>query len=205
LHVGRGSAAAVGDRGLAFAEAGASAFAARGLASVAATLGVQGATGRTGGASWSRAAVTARVGAGDGRLGVGVEGTYAAAGRTAPVFERPLVGGPAPLFFDAAAFGQRLALPALPTGYRAGRRAAVARVSLGGVGLAGFAPYAAVVSAGERLGGWGRLVGLEQRFAAPFVPFARLPEVRAVAGVARILDAPLTDRTRGYLLLSYSP
>jgi hypothetical protein len=205
LHAGRGSAAAVGGRGLAFGEVGASAFAARGTASLAASLALRGAGGRTADASWTRGAASASVRAGGARLALSVEGTYAAAARSAPIFEQPLVGGPAPQFFDAAAFGQRIALPALPTGYRGGRQAAVARAAVGGVGLAGFSPYAAAVSAGSRLGDWGRLVGLEQRFNGPFAPFARLVELRALAGVAHIFDAPLKNRTRAYLQLTYTP
>ena len=143
--------------------------------------------------------------AGGDRVGLAVEGTYALVGRGAPVYEQPLVGGSAPALFDNAAFSQRLALPALPTGYRGGRQAAVARVLVGGVGVAGFTPYAAAVSAGERLGDWGRLVGLEQRFTGPFAPFARLPQARVVAGVARIFDAPLRNRTRGYLSVTFVP
>lgn len=205
LHAGRGSAAAVGDRGLAFGEAGLVALLGRGMSSLGATLGAQAAAGRTAGASWRRAQLTARLSAGDDRLALALDGTYATVDRAAPAYEHPLVGGAAPALFDGAVLGQRLAVSALPTGYRTGRQAAVIRLGLGGVGVAGFTPYVSAVGAGERLGGWGRIAGLEQRFTGPFAPFARLPQVRVLGGVARIFDAPLHGRTRGYVSVTYVP
>jgi hypothetical protein len=182
-----------------------SAGAGSGTSFAGASVGVQAATGRTGGGAWRRGQATARLTVGGDRIGFALDGTYAAADAAAPAYERPLVGGAPPALFDAAVLGQRLAVPALPTGYRGGRQAAVVRLGAGGVGVAGFTPYLTAVSAGDRLRGWGRLAGLERRFTGPFAPFARLPQVRAVGGVARIFDAPLRDNTRAYLAVTYTP
>jgi hypothetical protein len=145
---------------------------------------------------------SARAYAGSARGALTLDATYAAVSDGAPVFERPLVGGPTPALFDAGLLSQRLAVPALPTGFRAGRRAAVARVGFGS-GL--VTPYASAVGAGDGRFAWSRLAGVESRFDGPFAPFARLPRVRVVAGVARIFDEPLRDRTRAYLSATFTP
>jgi hypothetical protein len=121
---------------------------------------------------------------------------------TLPSTSGPLVGGPTPALFDAAVLSQRLAVPALPTGFRGGRRAAVARLAYGG---AAVTPYVSAVGAGDGRLGWARLAGVERRFDGPFAPFARLPRVRLVAGVARIFDEPLRHTTRGYLSATFTP
>ena len=202
VSAGRGTGDVIGERGLAFAEGSLAASRGIGEAAAGVALGTHVAAGRTAGASWERATATVRAYAGSARTGLIAEGAYAEAGRDAPTFERPLVGGPPPALFDAAVLSQRLVVPALPTGFRAGRRAAVARLALGG---AGVTPYVSAVGAGDGRLGWSRLAGVERRFDGPFAPFARLPRVRAVAGVARIFDAPLAGRTRGYLSVTYAP
>jgi hypothetical protein len=200
--LGRGSTAVIGDRGLGFAEL--SIGASRGVdqRSAAVSLGGSVAAGRTAGARWERLGATARLSAGSDRGTVAVDGAFATVGRDAPAFERPLVGGAMPVLFDPAVLGQRLAVPALPTGFRTGRQAAVARVALSGPVLT---PYASAVGAGDGRLRWARLVGLERRFDAPFAPFARLPRARLVAGVARVFDEPLRGRTRGYLSATFTP
>jgi hypothetical protein len=199
---GRGSAAAIGDRGLAFADLSLGASRARGESSAGASLGAHLATGRTAGVGWQRLIATARLYAGSDRGSLAVDGAYATVGRDAPSYERPLVGGSTPALFDAAVLSQRLAVPALPTGFRGGRQAAVARVSLGGISVT---PYVSAVGAGEDRLRWARLAGIERRFDGPFAPFARLPRVRLVAGVARVFDEPLRGRTRGYLSATFTP
>ena len=97
---------------------------------------------------------------------------------------------------------KRFTLPALPTGYRAGRQAMTARLSLTG---GTFTPYYATVDAGEHLGSWTRLAGVETRTTIPFAPFARAALTRVIAGGARIFDGPLHDRTRFYFSLAFSP
>jgi hypothetical protein len=172
---GRGSAAAVGGRRLAFAEL--SVGASRGVdqRSVGVSLGGNVAAGRTAGARWERVAATARLTAGSDRGAVAVDAAFASVGRAAPAFERPLVGGSVPVLFDAAVLGQRLAVPALPTGFRSGRQAAVARVSLFGPALT---PFASVVGTGRRRAP----VGAARRPRAPLrrpVRPVRAPPARA--------------------------
>jgi hypothetical protein len=200
--IGRGSADVVSDRGLAFSELSVGVGAARGEMAAGAALGAHAATGRTAGTPWTRAVATARVTAGSPRGALELDAAFATVDADAPVYERPLVGGPTPALFDAAVLSQRLAVPALPTGFRGGRRAAVARLAYGG---AAVTPYVSAVGAGDGRLGWARLAGVERRFDGPFAPFARLPRVRLVAGVARIFDEPLRHATRGYLSATFTP
>jgi hypothetical protein len=197
-----GPAGATSDRRLAFAELSGSAGRAVGEASAGAAIGAQLSGGRTAGAGWRRVTATARLTAGSARGGVAVDGAFAAVDRGAPAFERPLVGGSVPVLFDPGLLSQRLAVAALPTGFRAGRQAAAVRVGLGGLVAT---PYVSTVGAGDGRLRWARLAGLERRFDGPFAPFARLPRVRVVAGVARVFDAPLRDRTRAYLSATFTP
>ncbi|GJG87715.1 hypothetical protein tb265_28960 [Gemmatimonadetes bacterium T265] len=201
-NAGAGAATAATGRRLALAEGGLSAGGARGDRGLYASLGAQVASGHTGGANWRRGMLTGAIGAYDDRFGVRLDGAYAAADRGAPAYERPAVGGAAPGLFDPGVVSQRLAFPALPTAYRAGRSAALSRLTLTGALLT---PYAAAAGAGDRPGGWTRVVGVETRAVTPFAPFARAPQSRLVGGVARIFDGPLRDRTRGYVSAVFVP
>jgi hypothetical protein len=123
----------------------------------------------------------------------------------APAFERLAVGGAPVGLVEDATLSQRLLLPALPTGYRTGTRAEVVRT---GLTVGGLMPYAGALRAhgtAEDAPSWTRLIGIEMRQATPFVPFARLPRSRVLAGVARVLDGPLADRTRGYVSVTFAP
>jgi len=189
-------------RRLALAEGGLSAGTARGERGVYGSVGGQVTAGRTGDADWRRGLVSAAAGAYGQQFGVRLDGTYAAADGAAPVHERPAIGGTAPGLFDPGVLSQRLVFPALPTAYRAGRSAAVTRLTLTGGAVT---PYAAALTAGERLVGWTRLAGVEARTTTPFAPFARAPQSRLVAGVARIFDGALRDRTRAYVSAAFVP
>ncbi len=189
-------------RRLALAEAGVRVGGERGDHGLYGLVGGQLAAGRTAGADWRRGTVNAAVGAYGARYGLRLDGTYAAAGAAAPAYERPAVGGAAPGLFDPGVLSQRLVFPALPTAYRAGRAAAVTRLAVTGTTLA---PYVAALTAGDRLGAWTRVAGVEARTATPFFPFARAPQSRLVAGVAEIFDGPLRDHTRGYVSAAFTP
>lgn len=197
-----GAARDAGGRRLALAEGGVSVGGARGVRGGYGRLDGQLAAGRTLGSDWRRGLASAALGAYGGQFGVRLDGLYAAADRGAPAYERPAVGGGAPGLFDAGVVSQRLVLPALPTAYRAGRTAAVARLGVTGGPIT---PYAAAVTAGERLRGWTRLAGVEARTTTPFAPFARAPESRLVLGAARIFDGPLENKYRGYLSIVFTP
>ncbi len=195
--------AVASSRSLALAEGSVSLRSGRGDGGLLAALGASGATGHTAGAAWRRGGATATLGAYSPAGVLRVDGAYVVAGRASPVYERPTVGGPAPELFDAAVLSQRLVLAALPTAFRAGRQAALARLSYTAGALV---PYAALVAAGDdRLGDRARLAGVELRQPTPFAPFARVPASRLVAGVARIFDRPLEGRTRGYLSVAFLP
>ncbi|HEY0777056.1 MAG TPA: hypothetical protein VGD56_03725, partial [Gemmatirosa sp.] len=205
LHEDNGSTLgvdAVGARRLAMAEGSLSVGVAGGQRGTYGLIGGQLATGRTAGADWRRGAVNASLGTYGPQYGLRVDGTYAAADDAAPAYERPAIGGVAPGLFDPGVLSQRLVFPALPTAYRAGRTAAVTRLAVTG---ASIAPYVAALSAGERLGGWTRVAGVEARTATPFLPFARAPQSRLLAGVAEIFDGPLRDHARAYVSAVFVP
>ncbi|MDQ6925551.1 MAG: hypothetical protein M3154_04860 [Candidatus Eremiobacteraeota bacterium] len=189
-------------RRLAFAEAGLGVGSALGSRGAYGSTGGQVASGRTGSADWQRGLMNATVGAYGDRFGLRLDGTYAVAHRRAPAYERPAIGGAVPALFDSAVVSQRLVFPALPTAYRVGRSAAITRLALTGNPIT---PYAAALSAGDHLGGWTRVLGVEFRTTTPFAPFARAPQSRLVAGVARIFDGALRDRTRAYVSAAFVP
>ena len=192
-----------GDRGLAFAELHGALAGGRGTGRVGAALALHGATGRTAGADWTRGVAAARLLVGRRTRALDLDAAVGATGRDAPAYEQFAVGGASTGLVDDATLAQRIALPALPTGYRVGPRVGLGRAALvlGAVQL-----HYTTLQAGRTLDGrWARLWGADLRETAPFAPFARIPQARIVAGVARVLDAPLADRTRGYFGLTFTP
>ena len=197
-----GPTTAATGRRLATAEAALNAGVERGEHGVYGAFGGQVASGRTDAANWRRGIVSAAVGAYGPQYGARLDGSYAAAVAGTPTYERPAIGGAAPGLFDPGVLSQRIIFPALPTGYLTGTRAATARVAVTGASLT---PYAATLAAGDRARSWTHVVGVEARTATPFLPFARAPQSRLVAGIAEILSGPLRDHTRGYVSAAFTP
>ena len=97
----------------------------------------------------------------------------------------------------------RLPLPAVPVGYVAGERIWTVRVE--GRTSAGVVPFWWAGTAGDELGDWKRVWGIEWRLTRDAIPYLGLPASRLEAGVARIMDEPLRHETRGWLSLSFRP
>jgi hypothetical protein len=127
-----------------------------------------------------------------------------AAGRDAPAFERFAVGGMERGLIDAGALTQRLSVPALPTAFRTGDRYALYRIAVARPGP-GFEAYVTSVTTGDGAQGPVRLAGIERRLLTIGVPQERRATMQVTGGVARILDAPLTNRTRAYIGAVYTP
>lgn len=176
-------------RTLGFAEyAGSYGLALRGVRLGASTT-AHGSAGRTGGDVWRRG-----LGMLEGRAEVvgvtfAARGMLGAIGGRVPAVEAFAAGGIDVPFVNAAVLAQRVAVPALPAGFAAGRRIGSYRFA---TSLGGFEPYYLAVAAGDRLRGWTRVVGAEQRVAAPPIGLLGLPAIEIVAGVGY----PLTGRFR---------
>ena len=122
-----------------------------------------------------------------------------------PMFERFFVGGGPPVLVDDALLSQRLTMPALPFGSRSGPRAATVRFALPG-NL--FEPYWWAASAGTRLDGWTRVLGVESRGSLGTLSGPMLAGITGVSyrgGVAYPLDAPVPKRLRAYFSLEWNP
>jgi hypothetical protein len=163
---------------------------------------VQGAAGVTDRVDWQRAVGTLAIRVGMGTQALSAAVTYGETSRGAPEYERLIVGGAPPPLFDPALLSQRLTHPGLPLGYAGGRRALAVR---GGATLLGLEPYLWIVSAGEDLVRWQRVIGTEQTLAIPALPLVFLPSTILQAGVAYSLDEPVRHQTRAYLVLRFRP
>jgi hypothetical protein len=165
-------------------------------------VGLHGSTGRTAGATWSRAIVSAALVVGQPRFAIAAEGAYGVIDLASDPFEQFTLGGTPPPLFDAALLAQRFAMPALPVGVAAGRHAAAYRLTLPGAGLR---PYFWSGSAGETLRTWHHVVGLEWAYETDGIWLVRVPGVRVQAGVGYSLSEPFRHETRGYVTLAYRP
>lgn len=168
------------------------------------TIGVHGASGRTGVAGWSRFIASAAIVWATPVVGVRASGLFGEAGGDVPPFEIFAAGGARLPLTDPALLSQRLPMPALPPGTLTGRRIAIGRLSL--PGRWPLEPYLWTASASRGFGGpWYRVIGAERNFDAPSSPLLRAPGVRATIGIAYTLDRPERHEVRGYAGVSYQP
>ena len=190
-------------RNLAFAEyAGSYRWLVRGVGLGAGAF-THAAAGRTGGSAWTRALGTLDASAELFGVTLAARGTLGAVGGDVPAFERFAAGGIAVPFVDRAVLAQRVAAPALPVGFAAGRRIAAYRFA---TTFAGFEPYYFALAAGERIaGGWTRVIGAEQRVATPPIGLLGLPAMEVSAGVGYPLTGPSRYDTQLYGGLTLRP
>jgi hypothetical protein len=178
----------------------------RGL-TVSPQLYAQFAEGGTGGDAWSRGLTTGALTLGGPRRSLRAEGTIgtvttAGPGEFGRAFEQFAIGGTHPPFFDRAFLSQRIALPAMPVGYAAGRKVGIGRIS---TQLFGLEPYALWVAAGDKLTRYQRILGAEQDWTFNGIGFARLPETRVRFGVGYSMDEPYKEKIRPYVSVTYRP
>jgi hypothetical protein len=91
----------------------------------------------------------------------------------------------------------------VPVGYVGGERIWTARFEARA--RSGLAAFWWAGTAGEELGDWKRVLGIEWVLEKEPLPYLGLPASRVEAGVARVLDEPLRKETRGWLSLSFRP
>ncbi|MGH7718446.1 MAG: TolB family protein [Gemmatimonadaceae bacterium] len=176
-----------------------------GVWSVTPAIALNGSLGSTSSTGWRRGVVSTSLGV--ERLGRGVvaTATYGEVSRDASPFEQFLIGGALPGLMHASLLSQRIELPGVPVGFAGGRRAAVVRLALTGLGLTNLPlrPHYTVVSAGEELDSWQRIIGVESSLELPTLPVAGLPAIRVVGGASYALDEPFRHKVRFYLALAY--
>lgn len=182
-------------------------FISLGAATVGLSAGLETSEGATAGDRWRRRVITETVSVSGATGYVRADATVgtttrAGAGQDGRRFEHFTVGGTAPPYFDRAMLAQRIAMPAVPSGFVRGRRVGTYRFA---IGRGGFEPYLLYLAAGDSLTEWKRVVGVEQELAFPSLGFARLPGVRARLGAGYSLDEPFRRRARAYVGVTYRP
>jgi Tol biopolymer transport system component len=192
-----------GTRTLAYAEASHAVLVTPGGWRLTAAAGLTGAAGSTVGERWTRLTSTLALGAGRGGGALRVESTLGRAGGAPPIWETFAVGGVTSPLVDPSLLSQRLPLPAVPVGYVRGERIWTARIEARA--RSGLAAFWWAGTAGEELGDWKRVLGVEWVLDKDPLPYLGLPASRVEAGVARVLDEPLRKETRGWLSVSFRP
>lgn len=120
-------------------------------------------------------------------------------------FDLLQLGGACGSLLPTAVRGAQVEAPALPAALLVGEEYEGLRGTLLVGGLPLFFEGHRVWSRGGPRGEWLRLAGLELDLARGPVPLLALPGLRLRAGAARVLDPPLPDENRFWLLLSYRP
>ena len=190
------------DRALTFAELRAGVIRGRGDVSLTASGSVSGAEGRSGGASFTRALGAAALALRTPLLTLRASGTLGTVNASAAPFERFDVGGTESALVDASVLGQRVPMPALPTGTLTGRHVQTARV---GVQQGLIEPFAWAARASDVSPRWVRLAGAEASWVSGPVPFARAPGARIVAGGAYAFDGPTRRHVQVYASVAVRP
>jgi Tol biopolymer transport system component len=190
-------------RGLAFAEGSFRTLVTPGPWRLSGAVALTGAAGSTGGDSWTRATASLALGAGRGAADLFAETTVGGTGGDPPAWETFAAGGVTSPLVDPSLLSQRLPLLAVPVGYVLGDRIWTIRV--GAHGRGGLTPFWWAGTAGDELGDWKRVTGIEWVLDQRAIPYLGLPASRLEAGVARVLDEPLRHETRGWLSLSFRP
>ena len=130
-----------------------------------------------GGENWTRAVSGVSLSAGRDRVALRAESIVGWTSDDAPVWETFAAGGVLSPLVDPALLSQRLPLPAVPSGYVAGERIWTVRVE--GRTSAGIVPFWWAGSAGDELGDWKRVWGIEWRLTRGAIhPGISLPRGR---------------------------
>ncbi|MGQ0766286.1 MAG: TolB family protein [Gemmatimonadota bacterium] len=167
-------------------------------------IAAQVAQGETGGDAWSRSVVTASLSLGRAARLLGMRGRTDTpdAGEFGREFEQFSAGGGYLPFVDEAILSQRVSIPSVPVGFVAGSRIELYRAELN---VAGMTPYAVWVAAGDSIGQFKRVIGVEKAFSHDAIGFARLPSTRIRLGVGYSFDPPYDEKLRPYLSVTWRP
>jgi hypothetical protein len=189
-------------RGLAFAEGRGAMRVRRGAYRVDLSSVIHAAHGATASLGFARAigTFTADVGTpfGGGRIDATLAGSDAGGG----FFERFAIGGwPSPLV-DGPVMSQRIAMPALPTGFAIGTQAKILRAS---TSLGPLRPFYWIATTRENFTDWKRVAGVDADYAIPALPAFAVPNITLRAGAAYSWDTPFRHRVGLYAGVTYRP
>jgi hypothetical protein len=120
-------------------------------------------------------------------------------------FDRIVLGGAISSLLPDAATSNRVLMPALPVGALIGDDYECQHAELMVDGFPLFFARHRAWSRGEARGEWLRVAGLAVDVSNAPLPMLKLPGLRGVLGVARVLDPPLEDRTVWWFGLAYRP
>jgi hypothetical protein len=194
--------ASSGARALAFAGYSGVADFSRGMLTLFGGAGALISAGRTEDVGWQRLLARASVNLGlDGFL-IHYAITYAQSNSSAPVFERPVVGGSTPPLTDTAVLSQRISELALPVGVVSGSQILGQRLEDEIGPLAIY--YDRFITPADHSQKHD-LFGGEFRGGLPPVPFLAVPRLAGVAGAAYSISTPYKYKLRGYVALRVTP
>ena len=161
---------------------------------------VRGTAGRLGDSSFARATVGAHATAARVRL----DARWHRASRGTPVLEQFSAGGFAPPLADAATLSQRIAMPAFPVGITRGRELFDLRIARPAP-LVPLTLYAQSTGTSWRPDRHSVVLGTEGTVDVDYLGLVGLPRLQFIAGVARIMRGPLSDRGSAYLSFGWRP
>jgi len=138
------------------------------------------------------------------RKGIGARGdaAYGRIGGTSDAFELFTLGGtPAPLF-DGGLWSQRVDMPVTPIGLATGREMATWRVQL----LFGvLRPYYWSGSAGDAIGSWHGVWGIDAGTVLPPFSLIGIPAARLLGGIGYSVHTPFRHHLGGYISFTFLP
>ncbi len=165
------------------------------------------AKGNTAGDSWTRQIVTAALTVGTSKTYLRVEGvrgnvTEAERGDFGLDYEQFTVGGGALPFLDRSIMSQRIEVPSVPVGFATGSKYESLRASLR---MRGLTPYAMWLAAGDSIGTYQKIAGIENDFDFPAIGFVKLPATHIRFGLGYSFDQPFAEKIRPYVSVTFKP
>ena len=169
------------------------------------SIGIEAGVGSSDGAAWRRFGAEVGLGVSYRHNGVAVSwGRHWVRGEPSR-FDLLRVGGTCGSLVPDGVRGGQVEVPALPAAILVGAEHERQRGSLQVRALQLFFERHRVWSRGGPKGEWLRLAGLELDLTGDPVPLVKLPGLRLRCGAARVLDPPLEDENRFWLLLAFRP
>jgi hypothetical protein len=120
------------------------------------------------------------------------------------LYEQFSAGGFAPPLSDAATLSQRIPIPALPVGIVRGIELIDYRIA-GPAPLVPLTLYAQSTGTVWRADRHSVVIGAEQSLDVDYLGLVGLPRIRLLAGVARVVRGPLSDKGSAYLSFGWRP
>ncbi|MEO8216187.1 MAG: hypothetical protein ABI718_03805 [Acidobacteriota bacterium] len=167
----------------------------------------EGAFGSTEGDSWTRESISLEGGVLVDRNGLELSYSRGTSNGLANPADRFLVGGLPSTIVPESAWMNRIFIPALEPGVLSGTEFEDQKVTFSTSALP-LTPFYERVRAwdGQAASGeWLALAGLELNLSVENMPVLQFPGIGIRLGAARILDAPLRNRTRWWVGLTYRP